>query len=107
MKKTESNWNGKTLEAINRGRRCKWWHRRGNKKSGFKYFDHTGKQITDEKQIERVNKLVIPPAWKHVRICPNGRAGLQAIGIDTAGRIQYKYSLQFSAKQQEKKFRKI
>lgn len=95
------------LDAINRGRRCKWWRRRGGKKSGFKYFDHNGAKITDEKQIERINKLVIPPAWTHVRICPNTRAGLQAIGFDTAGRIQYKYSLQFSAKQQAKKFSKI
>src|SRR5215210_1746683 len=98
MKNTETGENGKILEAINRGRRCQWWRRRGNKKRGFKYYDQTGKQITDEKQIERIHKLVIPPAWQHVRICPNSRAGLQAIGIDTAGRIQYKYSLQFSAK---------
>jgi DNA topoisomerase-1 len=95
------------LDAINRGRRCKWWRRRGGKKSGFKYFDHNGEKITDQKQIERISKLVIPPAWTHVRICPNTRAGLQAIGFDTAGRIQYKYSLQFSAKQQAKKFSKI
>ncbi|MDQ4120293.1 MAG: DNA topoisomerase IB [Acidobacteriota bacterium] len=105
MKKNDNG--TKNLDAINRGRRCKWWRRRGGKKSGFKYFDHFGKQVTDEKQIERIKKLVIPPAWKHVRICPNTRAGLQAIGIDTAGRIQYKYSLQFSAKQQAKKFSKI
>lgn len=97
----------KSLDAINRGRRCKWWRRRGGKKSGFKYFDNNGNRITDEKQIERINKLAIPPAWAHVRICPNVRAGLQAIGIDTAGRIQYKYSPQFSAKQQAKKFSKI
>lgn len=105
MKKTNNR--DKNLGAVDRGRRCKWWRRRGGKKSGFRYIDHNGRQITDEKQIERINKLAIPPAWKNVRICPNGRAGLQAIGIDTAGRIQYKYSPQFSLKQQAKKFTKI
>lgn len=105
MKRNDNG--AKNLNAINRGRRCNWWRRRGGKKSGFKYFDYNGKQITDGKQIERINKLAIPPAWTHVRICPNTRSGLQAIGIDTAGRIQYKYSLQFSAKQQAKKFSKI
>jgi len=97
----------KNIAAVASGKRCKWWKRRGSKSRGFKYFDAADKLITDERQIERIKSLVIPPAWAHVRICPSSNGKMQAIGIDSAGRIQYKYSPKFSASQQEKKFQKI
>src|SRR5262249_14699060 len=93
-------------ELVERGARAKWWRRRGTKK-GFWYEDHKGRRISDAAQLERVRQLVIPPAWTHVRISPSGRSHLQAIGIDTAGRIQYKYHPAFAARQQQKKYAKI
>ena len=40
----------------------------------------------------RANReLAIPPAWTNVWISPNPRARLQATGIDSAGRKQYRY----------------
>ncbi|MGI8556303.1 MAG: hypothetical protein ACR2LT_08115 [Pyrinomonadaceae bacterium] len=47
---------------IERGRRGKWWRRAGGKASGFKYLDTNGKTISDEKFLERIKLLVIPPA---------------------------------------------
>lgn len=89
------------------GGRGKWWQRKGTKRSGFKYFTKEGKQIKDESQIERINSLVIPPAWKCVRISPSLRSRLQAVGVDTVGRVQYLYHAQFAARQKQKKFEKI
>ena len=94
-------------ELVEHGTRVKWWRRRGTKKRGFWYEDHKGRRITDEAQLERIRLLVIPPAWTHVRIAPAARSRLQAVGIDTAGRIQYKYHSAFAARQQQKKFAKI
>jgi|GEM_PF-5913678 len=48
------------------------------------YFDPTEKKITEEKEVERLNKLVLPPARKDVRICPSPNGHLQATGIDSA-----------------------
>jgi DNA topoisomerase I len=42
-----------------------------------------------------------------VRISPAESSSLQAIGMDTNGRIQYLYHSKFSEKQQQKKFAKI
>ena len=42
-----------------------------------------------------------------MRICPNSRGKLQAVGIDAAGRIQYIYNQNFTDRQQKKKFAKI
>ena len=98
---------GKARENIEKGKRTKWWKRRGSKSKGFHYVDFDGRKITDEKYLERIKTLVIPPAWKHVRISPFMSSNLQAIGMDTTGRIQYLYHSAFSEKQQKKKFAKI
>ncbi len=97
----------KARENIEKGKRRNWWQRRGAKEKGFNYIDRTGKKITDEKHLERIKSLVVPPAWKHVRISPAASSDLQAIGMDTTGRIQYLYHSKFSEKQQQKKFAKI
>ncbi len=97
----------KAKENIEKGKRAKWWKRQGSKSKGFHYADAAGKKITDEKHLERIKSLVIPPAWKYVRICPFATSNLQAVGMDTTGRIQYLYHSKFSEKQQQKKFAKI
>ncbi len=97
----------KAKENIEKGKRAKWIKRKGGKSSGFHYVDKNGIKITDEKTLERIKSLVIPPAWKYVRISPAASSSLQAIGMDTNGRIQYLYHSKFSEKQQQKKFAKI
>ena len=97
----------KVLESITKGKRAKWWQRKGGKKSGFRYVDVENKQIKDEKHLERIKSLVIPPAWKYVRIATSERSDLQAIGMDTSGRVQYLYHSKFRKKQENKKFAKI
>ena len=57
---------------------------------GFTYVKN-GKQVTDEKELERIRKLVIPPAWENVWICALANGHLQATGIDTKKRKQYLY----------------
>jgi DNA topoisomerase I len=94
-------------QKIEQGRRAKWWLRKGGKSTGFKYFDADGKRITDETQLERIKSLVIPPIWKYVRISPSPKSKLQAVGMDSSGRVQYLYHPKFAEKQQKKKFEKI
>lgn len=94
-------------EAIEKGRRAKWWQRKGSKSKNFQYFDAEERKITDETHLERIKSLVIPPAWKNVRISPVAGSKLQAVGMDTNGRVQYLYSSRFRASQERKKFEKI
>ncbi len=97
----------KAQETIEKGRRAKWWQRKGGKKSGFRYVDVDGNKIKDEKQLVRIKSLAIPPAWKYVRISPATSGDLQAVGMDTSGRVQYLYHQKFREKQEKKKFQKI
>lgn len=97
----------KVRETIVKGKRAKWWQRKGSKSKGFKYLNKEGKEIKDEKDLERIKTLVIPPAWKYVRISPFSSSNLQAVGMDTSGRVQYLYHQKFREKQERKKFAKI
>lgn len=97
----------KAKAMIEKGRRARWWRRKGSMAKGFTYTDAEGRRITAGDQLERIGSLVIPPAWKHVRISPSAGGSLQAVGMDTTGRIQYLYHPKYSEKQQRKKFSKI
>lgn len=57
----------------------------------FVYFRPDGERIRDESEIQRINKLVIPPAYRDVWICPDPQGHLQATGRDARGRKQYRY----------------
>jgi DNA topoisomerase IB len=47
--------------------------------------------VTDADVLARIGSLVLPPAWKDVWICPWPNGHVQAIGVDAAGRRQYRY----------------
>jgi DNA topoisomerase IB len=65
-----------------------WTRRRAGK--GFVYLDQHGQRLGPE-EIDRVKRLVIPPAWRNVWITPYPNGHLQAVGTDDAGRVQYLY----------------
>ena len=82
------------------------WRRAGSK-GRFRYVDARGNRIDDPAKIERIESLVIPPAWKDVWISPRPNAKLQATGVDAAGRRQYLYHPDFRAQQEQAKFDKL
>jgi DNA topoisomerase-1 len=82
------------------------WRRVGSRRR-FRYEDSRGKRITDPEKIERIESLVIPPAWRDVWISPRPNAKLQATGVDAAGRRQYLYHPAYRAKQEQAKFDKL
>ena len=56
----------------------------------FRYF-FEGKEVKSKEVLERIKKLVIPPAWEEVWICALANGHLQATGIDSKNRKQYRY----------------
>lgn len=93
--------------SVTRGRRARWWLRRGSKSRGFSYETVDGKRISDEAALERIRSLAVPPAWSEVRISPSLRNRLQAIGVDGAGRVQRVYNPSFVATRARRKYEKI
>jgi DNA topoisomerase I len=82
------------------------WTRTGSRRP-FRYFDAKGRRIRDAETIARLDSLAIPPAWKDVKLSAAPRAKLQATGIDSAGRRQYRYHPDFRARQEAAKFQQL
>ena len=75
---------------------------------GFSYFDReTGEAITDPAHLERIDAIVIPPAWQDVWICPDPLGHIQAVGTDAAGRRQYRYHDEWTRQRGEEKFVRV
>jgi DNA topoisomerase-1 len=70
----------------------------------FYYEDKKGNLITDEKVLQRINALVLPPAWTNVWIAKRKNAHLQATGIDAAGRKQYRYHPKWTSRRSDSKY---
>lgn len=73
------------------------------KGKGFSYVFENG-SLKDQKQLERIRKLVLPPAWKNVWICYKENGHLQATGYDTRNRKQYRYHALWNTLRNETKF---
>jgi DNA topoisomerase I len=69
--------------------------RRRKAGKGFTFLKPDGSKVTDEKTLERIRKLAIPPAYTDVWICPKANGHIQATGRDAKGRKQYRYHPQF------------
>jgi DNA topoisomerase I len=73
---------------------------------GFTYLDAKGKRIS-EAERERVEALVIPPAWEDVWICPSANGHILATGRDQKGRKQYLYHPRWREVRDETKFNRM
>lgn len=58
---------------------------------GFRYYRADGRLIRNPRELKRIARLAVPPAWTDVWICPDPRGHLQATGRDARGRKQYRY----------------
>ena len=75
--------------------------------SGFVYRSPSGKTVRDESTLERIRKLVIPPAWQDVWISPKPRGHIQAVGRDARGRKQYKYHADWRTVRDDSKYNHV
>lgn len=85
----------------------RYWRRQGTPDSGFRYLRADGAPVRSPAALRRIQSLVIPPAWTGVRIAPTSGARVQATGIDRAGRTQYRYHPDYTARQSSRKYRKL
>lgn len=69
----------------------RWWLRTG-KPGRFRYLGLKGRPLRSAAALERIRRLVIPPAWTDVHISPDPERKVQVWGYDAAGRKQYRYA---------------
>jgi DNA topoisomerase-1 len=74
---------------------------------GFSYLDTDGRAITDERELRRIRRLAIPPAWTDVWISPDPRGHIQATGRDARRRKQYRYHERWREVRDETKYERM
>lgn len=71
---------------------------------GWGYYRSDGSRIKERDEIDRLNAIALPPAYRHAWFCPDPKGHIQATGIDDRGRKQYRYHPQFRAQQDADKY---
>ena len=71
---------------------------------GWAYFDAAGKRVADRAEIDRLNRIALPPAYVDAWFCPADNGHLLATGVDAKGRKQYRYHPDFRAHKEGEKF---
>ena len=79
---------------------------RVKKGKGFAYYLQQ-KPVKAQKEINRIRKLAIPPAWLNVWICPVENGHVQATGLDLRKRKQYRYHEMWNRLRNETKFHRL
>jgi DNA topoisomerase-1 len=72
--------------------------------SAFRYRDPSGVQVADGEALLRIGALSIPPGWKEVWISPDPLGHIQATGVDSRGRTQYRYHQVWREQRDTQKF---
>ena len=73
-------------------------------KGKWAYFSPDGERITDRNEIDRLNKIALPPAYTDAWFCPYPNGHIQATGRDAKGRKQYRYHEGFRARADKQKY---
>lgn len=85
----------------------KWILRKGSKGRGFSYVAPDGRVLRKAADLERIDALRIPPAWRDVHVAANPRAAIQAWGLDARGRKQYRYHERAVEKGEMRKYYRV
>jgi DNA topoisomerase-1 len=71
---------------------------------GWGYWSADGERITDRDEIDRLNRIGLPPAYGNAWFCTDPNGHIQATGYDDKGRKQYRYHTGFREAQEAAKY---
>jgi DNA topoisomerase I len=81
--------------------------RRIKRGKGYSFVRANGSHIRDARTIRRLHAMAVPPAYRQVRYSPDPASHLQAVGIDAAGRLQYRYHADWEKVREHRKAHRL
>jgi DNA topoisomerase I len=81
--------------------------RRIKRGKGYSFVRANGAHIRDASTIRRLHAMAVPPAYRQVRYSPDPNSHLQAVGIDAAGRLQYRYHADWEKVREHRKAHRL
>lgn len=76
-------------------------------REGYDYFYVINDKPVTKSDLDRINKLRIPPAWTDVWVSGDPKSDIQAIGLDSKKRKQYRYHDKHIEKADKQKFLRL
>jgi len=81
--------------------------RRIKRGKGYSFVRANGTQIRHAGTIRRLHRMAMPPAYREVRYSPDPNSHLQAVGVDAAGRLQYRYHVDWEKVREHRKAHRL
>src|SRR4051812_24287547 len=81
--------------------------RRIKRGKGYSFVRANGTAIRQAGTIRRLNRMAMPPAYREVRYSPDPNSHLQAVGVDAAGRLQYRYHADWEKVREQRKAHRL
>ncbi|CCE09982.1 conserved hypothetical protein [Bradyrhizobium sp. STM 3843] len=81
--------------------------RRVKRGKGYSFVRANGSTVRDSSTIRRLHAMAMPPAYRDVRYSPDPNSHLQAVGIDAAGRLQYRYHADWTKVREHRKAHRL
>ncbi|CCD86939.1 conserved protein of unknown function [Bradyrhizobium sp. ORS 285] len=81
--------------------------RRIKRGKSYTFIRANGTQIRHAGTIRRLHAMAVPPAYREVRYAPDPSMHLQAVGIDAAGRLQYRYHTDWEKVREHRKAHRL
>ena len=75
-------------------------------RNGWGYWTAKSERVTDREEIDRLNAIGLPPAYKDAWFNPKTNGHIQAVGWDEKGRKQYRYHVGYREQQEAAKYEK-
>jgi DNA topoisomerase-1 len=73
----------------------------------YGFIRANGTTVRDPGTIRRLNAMAMPPAYREVRYSPDPSTHLQAVGVDAAGRLQYRYHADWEKVREQRKAHRL
>jgi DNA topoisomerase-1 len=81
--------------------------RRIKRGKAYSFIRANGTRIKHVGTIRRLNRMAVPPAYRDVRYAADPDSHLQAVGIDAAGRLQYRYHADWEKVREQRKAHRL
>jgi DNA topoisomerase-1 len=81
--------------------------RRIKRGKNYSFVRANGTRIKHVGIIRRLNRMAMPPAYREVRYAADPSSHLQAVGIDAAGRLQYRYHADWEKVREQRKAHRL
>jgi DNA topoisomerase I len=81
--------------------------RRVKRGKSYSFVRANGSHIRDARTIRRLHAMAVPPAYREVRYSHDPSSHLQAVGRDAAGRLQYRYHIDWEKVREHRKAHRL